>query len=91
MPFSFHNTELVPCCNVPGLSDRLEDEVSGAWLAFARTGDPNCRQIPEWKRYTQAERYCMVFGNRESFCKKDFDNALAAEIYALRREGGWAL
>jgi para-nitrobenzyl esterase len=40
---------------------RLTDEMSGAWLAFARTGDPNHRHIPTWPSYDSQRRATMVF------------------------------
>jgi para-nitrobenzyl esterase len=35
--------------------------MSTAWLAFARTGDPNHDGIPEWPRYDVDRRATMVF------------------------------
>jgi para-nitrobenzyl esterase len=40
----------------------LADRMSEAWLAFARTGDPNHDDIPKWPPYTAGERATMVFG-----------------------------
>ncbi|MBK9178071.1 MAG: carboxylesterase/lipase family protein [Acidimicrobiales bacterium] len=33
-----------------------------AWLAFARTGDPNHAGLPAWRRYDPAERSTMLLG-----------------------------
>ncbi|MBA3676854.1 MAG: carboxylesterase/lipase family protein [Sphingosinicella sp.] len=38
-------------------SVRMQD----CFLAFARTGDPNCRAIPHWPRYTLKDRPTMMF------------------------------
>jgi para-nitrobenzyl esterase len=35
--------------------------MSAAWLAFARTGNPNTTGIPNWPPYTTKERATMVF------------------------------
>jgi para-nitrobenzyl esterase len=42
----------------------LADKMSRAWLAFARTGNPNCEAIPEWPRYSSAQRPTMIFDNK---------------------------
>lgn len=39
----------------------MADQMSEAFLAFARTGDPNCRAIPRWEPFTLARRQTMVF------------------------------
>jgi para-nitrobenzyl esterase len=49
---------------------KLADEVSGAWIAFARNGDPNHRVLPHWPAYGVDERETMVFG-RETRLIKD--------------------
>ena len=37
--------------------------MSGAWVAFARTGDPNHAGIPRWSPYDAQARATMVFGD----------------------------
>ncbi len=39
----------------------IADQMSESWLAFARTGDPNNAQVPEWPAYTPDNRAMMVF------------------------------
>lgn len=39
----------------------MADQMSAAWLAFARSGNPNTPAIPAWPPFTQAERATMVF------------------------------
>jgi para-nitrobenzyl esterase len=39
----------------------LADVMSEAWLAFARSGDPNHDGLPEWPPYDTANRATMVF------------------------------
>jgi para-nitrobenzyl esterase len=41
----------------------LADKVSGAWAAFARTGNPNHVGIPKWPAYTTSERATMIFND----------------------------
>ncbi len=37
------------------------DRLASAWVAFAKTGDPNNPQIPRWPSYDGATRATMVF------------------------------
>lgn len=37
------------------------DRLASAWVAFAKTGDPNNPQIPRWPAYDSATRATMVF------------------------------
>jgi para-nitrobenzyl esterase len=41
----------------------LADKVSGAWAAFARTGNPSHSSIPKWPAYTTSERATMIFND----------------------------
>jgi para-nitrobenzyl esterase len=35
--------------------------MSGAWLSFDRTGNPNHRLVPDWPTYTLNRRTTMLF------------------------------
>lgn len=39
----------------------LADQMSAAWLAFARTGNPNTPVLPNWPAFKPADRATMVF------------------------------
>ncbi len=39
----------------------LASRMSASWAAFARTGDPNTADLPDWPAYNTAERPSMVF------------------------------
>ena len=39
----------------------LAEQMSGAWIAFARTGNPNTKAIPQWPQFRAGERATMVF------------------------------
>ena len=41
----------------------LADKVSAAWVAFARTGNPNTPSLPKWPAYSAASRDTMLFNN----------------------------
>ena len=39
----------------------IADQMSESWLAFAKTGNPNNKNVPQWPAYTAADRNMMVF------------------------------
>jgi para-nitrobenzyl esterase len=41
----------------------LADKTSSAWVAFARTGNPNTPKLPNWPAYSSASRQTMLFNN----------------------------
>jgi len=50
----------------------LAARVSAAWVAFAKTGNPNTPQLPQWPAYSAASRDTMVI-NHASRVVKDPD------------------
>ena len=40
---------------------RVCDELASAWVAFAKSGDPNNPQIPKWNAYNATDRATMIF------------------------------
>ena len=61
IPFVFHNTELVPVCNKPGVSDVLEHQMFSAWVNFAKYGNPNDASLPQWPACKPGDEACMIF------------------------------
>jgi para-nitrobenzyl esterase len=61
IPFAFHNLEASPMTQGVPSAPALADKVSDAWLAFARTGNPNTPKLPEWRAFDAARRATMVF------------------------------
>jgi para-nitrobenzyl esterase len=41
----------------------LADKMSRAWVAFARTGNPNHKGLPNWPAFTTDQRATMIFNN----------------------------
>ncbi len=64
LPFVFNNVEEQPeeVGNGPELQP-LADKVSGAWTAFARTGNPSIAGAPKWLAYTATDRATMMINN----------------------------
>lgn len=44
-------------------AQRMSKQISDAFIAFARTGNPNCATIPAWEPYDLPRRATMVFNN----------------------------
>jgi para-nitrobenzyl esterase len=63
IPFVFHDVDNKLDANAGDAPDRyaLQDQMAGAWVAFARTGDPNHPGMPHWPAYEPAKRATMVF------------------------------
>jgi para-nitrobenzyl esterase len=62
IPLVFDNVETAR--NFVGRGEepqRLADQMAPAWLAFARTGDPNTPGAPAWPAYDTARRATMMF------------------------------
>ena len=59
IPFVYSNATTSPNAR-PG-ADKVETAMSEAWIAFARTGNPNHPGMPEWPTYNTETRPGMVF------------------------------
>jgi len=65
IPFVFENVEIAKTeiGEGPDLHP-LAEKMSGAWVAFARTGSPNHKGLPNWAAFTPNQRATMIF-NKE--------------------------
>ncbi len=77
IPFIFHNLDLTGVGASYGNTAeayRLQDEMCSAWVNFARNGDPNGENVPQWSTYTAEKEATMVFdtqsGERVAFDKE---------------------
>jgi len=71
IPLMFDNVETAR--NFVGAGDEpqiLADQMSEAWLAFARSGEPATAALPDWPAYDNGRRATMVF-NLESRLAED--------------------
>lgn len=75
IPYVFHNTSLVPVCWDGETTERLEQQMTDAWLNFARIGDPNSRNLPHWPACTPGDEACMIF-DRTCHVVHNHDHAL---------------
>ncbi len=54
-------------------SEQLSKQISGAWVAFAGSGSPNRKGLPEWPAYSTTERATMIFDVPKSEAVNDPD------------------
>jgi para-nitrobenzyl esterase len=81
MLFAFDNIDKAPGWVGTGSDlQPLADKVSGAWTAFARTGNPS-QPVLAWPRYNTENRPTMVFNN---VCKIVNDPAKQGRLAQLR-------
>ena len=85
IPFAFHNVDKAPAANIP-CADQLEKEMAGAWVAFAKTGNPNHPALVEWPAYETGSEYIMVF-SEHSEAKLDFDRKLVERLEEIAPTG----
>ncbi|MEI9977499.1 MAG: carboxylesterase family protein [Edaphobacter sp.] len=75
LPFVFDNVALAP--GMCGASKEQQDaaqplatRMSEMLITFAKTGDPNCKEVPHWPSYDLKDRNTMIFDN-ESRVERD--------------------
>jgi len=72
LPFLFQNLEIAKTevGDATREMQALADQISGAFVAFARTGNPNHKGLPHWQTYDGTTRPTMIW-NTESRVEKD--------------------
>ena len=63
IPFVFDNTHIPTVMTKAPTAKALAAKTSEAWIAFARSGDPNHAGLPNWPVYDSDRRATMVFNN----------------------------
>jgi para-nitrobenzyl esterase len=63
IPFVFDNVQASRLTAGATGAQALADRVSDAWLAFARSGDPNTSKLPHWPAFDASRRATMMFDN----------------------------
>jgi para-nitrobenzyl esterase len=64
IPFVFDNVDATTAFTGSGPGrHELATRISTAWTSFARTGNPNCKELPTWKPFDTTQRATMVLNN----------------------------
>ena len=84
----FKNTDLMVTHTGGGAEPRkVSDQMSAALVAFMRTGNPNCKEIPQWPAYNPEDGATMIFG-----VKSEVKNAPDREALSLLESfNPWAM
>jgi para-nitrobenzyl esterase len=86
IPFVLNNVDEAPSMTGTG-KDRypLQDKMSAAWAAFARTGNPNHKGLAKWSSFDEKTRATMIFDNE---CKlvNDPQGEIRQALAALRSQ-----
>jgi para-nitrobenzyl esterase len=86
IPFVFYNTSLVPSADIENVTEKLEEEMAGAWVSFAYSGNPNHNGMVKWENYTAENKATMVF-DANTRCVHDLDSEIL-EIVERHSNGG---
>lgn len=82
IPFFFHNIELVEVCQIPDVSERLEAQIFSAFMAFVKTGKPECDELPAWEAVTPDVEPTMIF-DAKCEVRYNFDDKLYEGIDSI--------
>ncbi len=82
IPFFFHNTELVEVCQIPNVREKLERQIFESFMTFARTGKPECAELPAWEKVTEDVEPTMIF-DRECQLRYNYDDKLYEKIDSI--------
>lgn len=79
VPFFMHTAMQFPINNFEG-AEKLLEEMAGAIVAFARTGNPNHENMAEWPAFDAETKPTMVFTTDGSKTRYDFDTDVLEDL-----------
>lgn len=86
IPFAFDNVGASRLTADSATAPALADKVSDAWIAFARSGNPNTPKLPAWPAFDAAARATMVFDNDSAVV----DDPIREQRIAMFDALGWS-
>ena len=75
IPYVFHNAQYLEPFYRPGATEQVQDMLCGAFVNFARTGNPNGEHVPHWEAVT-ADNFATMVVDAHSETKFGHDRAL---------------
>ncbi len=75
IPYVFHNAQYLEAFYIPGVSEKVQDTVCGAFIRFAENGAPNGEYLPAWAEVSPDNGATMLF-DRDSRCVPGHDREL---------------
>ena len=83
IPYVFHNAEYLEPSFIPGVTEGLQELMSGAWAEFARSGDPNHTGHPVWPEVSEESCPTMIY-SEASRAERDHDRAFLEAVPARK-------
>lgn len=77
--FMFHNAAYMDAMCKPDITQRIQDEMAGAWARFAYAGNPNSSSLTTWEAYTPDSGACLQLGD-VTVLKHKHDSGLMAVL-----------
>jgi para-nitrobenzyl esterase len=84
--YMFHNAEYLEASYIPGVSEWMQDVMTDAWVAFAKTGDPNHIHMPLWHPVTAEQDATMIF-DTQCEMRYDYDKDYIEDLLAVKQAG----
>src|SRR5579875_416784 len=87
IPFVFENVDIAESMVGTGPERQpLADKMSGAFAAFARTGNPNHKGIPKWEPFDTTRRATMIWNNECRAVNDPYREERLARAEVLRKQ-----
>jgi para-nitrobenzyl esterase len=85
IPFVFDNLEAGKIyTGISPAAQKLADQMSAAWVAFARSGNPSHSGIPQWTAFNTTNRPTMVFSDKQARLVNDPGHEERLALKAVR-------
>ena len=85
IPFVFDNLEAGKIyTGISPAAQKLADQMSAAWVAFARSGNPSHKGIPQWTAFNETNRPTMVFSEKQTRLVNDPGHDERLALKAIR-------
>lgn len=88
-PYVFHESEYFESSFIPGISDRLQDQFAGAWVALAECGRPDIDLLPAWRPVQADGPFETLIFDRECKIVYDYDFELLKVMSSLTDFGSF--